>query len=300
MPADDMAGLSWAARDVSAYMLRPPTIPVRHLHFFADNTSAISAIFEVKTAPAQGYSRVFRDLIVAFLDADPRHTVNVEWATGHHDIAGNELTDRLAKEATEIAAPHHLASWAGALREAREHAHQAWVREWTLLGPTGRFATANCLPPQDHPRKHFHLLKCEVFGRVTQCRTGHCFTGEYYRYFVPAEPDDCPCGHHRQTRAHVLQDCPRYVLHRHVLRDISETIDLPTILGTAEGIAALAVFIARSGAFTKMGAPRPACTGPRSGAPERAPAVDDVPGDVAAVLGEVASSDADDAEDDTP
>lgn len=36
------------------------------------------------------------------------------------------------------------------------------------------------------------------------------------------------------------------------------------------------------------------------GVPERAPAVDDVPGDVAAVLGEVASSDAEDAEDDTP
>ncbi|OSX55828.1 hypothetical protein POSPLADRAFT_1081796, partial [Postia placenta MAD-698-R-SB12] len=128
------------------------------------------------------------------------------------------------------------------------------------------------------------------------CRTGHCFTGEYYRFFVPAEPDDCPCGLHRQTRAHILQDCPRYAPHRHILRGVSTTIDLPTILGTEKGIAALAVFIARSGAFTKSGAPRPARPAARLEELEEAPAADDDSVEAAGVVGEVPSSDDEDDE----
>ncbi|EPS97143.1 hypothetical protein FOMPIDRAFT_27216, partial [Fomitopsis schrenkii] len=91
------------------------------------------------------------------------------------------------------------------------------------------------------------------FGRVVQCRTGHGFTGEYYRSHVPTEPDDCPCGAPFQTRRHILQDCPRYEPTRHILRAASAQIDLPTILGTEDGINALAEFIEQSGAFTKTG-----------------------------------------------
>ncbi|KAJ6455077.1 hypothetical protein C8R47DRAFT_1328976 [Mycena vitilis] len=65
-----------------------------------------------------------------------------------------------------------------------------------------------------------------------------------------------------ETRAHILQECPRYDDHRDILRKASATIHLPDILGTKEGIAALADFIEKSGAFTKTGAPRPARTIP--------------------------------------
>ncbi|KAJ7608049.1 hypothetical protein DFH06DRAFT_1018190, partial [Mycena polygramma] len=57
-------------------------------------------------------------------------------------------------------------------------------------------------------------------------------------------------------------NCPRYDDHRDILRKASATIHLPDILGTKEGIAALADFIEKSGAFTKTGAPRPAHTIP--------------------------------------
>ena len=52
----EMAGLSWAARDATAYLSDHPDLQIRHLYFFADNTSAISTIFKVKTSTAQGYS----------------------------------------------------------------------------------------------------------------------------------------------------------------------------------------------------------------------------------------------------
>lgn len=58
----------------------------------------------------------------------------------------------------------------------------------------------------------------------------------------------------------------RYKAHRHLLRATSKTIDLPTILGTDDGIDALAHFIGKSGAFTKTGEPPPA---PEEGAEEQ-------------------------------
>ncbi|KAH9948885.1 hypothetical protein B0H21DRAFT_660920, partial [Amylocystis lapponica] len=88
------------------------------------------------------------------------------------------------------------------------------------------------------------------------CRTGHGFLGAYYSQFVPSERVDCPCGAASQTRQHILQDCPRYEHHRHILTAVSDVIDLPTILGTVEGIAALGTFLHESGAFTKTGEKR--------------------------------------------
>jgi len=135
----------------------------------------------------------------------------------------------------------------------QRRASEKWVAEWTQTAPTGRFASANRLTPQTKPRQYFFDLPREVYGRVLQCRTGHGFIGEYYSQFVPSESVDCPCGAPYQTRRHLLQACPRYDEHRHILQAVSDTIDIPTILGTAEGIAALACFLVKSGALTKTG-----------------------------------------------
>ena len=104
--------------------------------------------------------------------------------------------------------------------------------------------------------------KREVFGRLMQCRTGHGYIGEYYAKFVPTENVDCPCGKNFQTREHILRDCPRYEAHRHTLREFSEDISIPEILGTTKGITALATFIEESGAFTKSGEPRKTWSAP--------------------------------------
>ncbi|KAJ7212181.1 hypothetical protein GGX14DRAFT_361970 [Mycena pura] len=94
------------------------------------------------------------------------------------------------------------------------------------------------------------------YREVTQCRIGHCFTGEYYSRFVPLEKVDCPCGEAFQTREHLLRDCPQYEEHRHILQSVSRDNSLPAILGTRDSITALAKFLKESGAFTKNGMPR--------------------------------------------
>ncbi|GBE87945.1 hypothetical protein SCP_1201710 [Sparassis crispa] len=251
----ELAGLAWAARDATHY-IHTTNHAVQHLHFYADNTSAISTIFEPKTGPGQGHGRIFRQTITEFLDANPENTVEIAWSPGHKGIIGNERADKLAKQATKIVDGTFTTTRAHALRRANEKAFERWTAEWKKTAPTGRFASANRLPPQTHPRKPFTDLPREVFGRLVQCRTGHAFLGEYYAQFVPSETVDCPCGAHFQTRKHILQDCPRYNNYRHILREASKTIDIPTILGTTAGIAALGCFLQESGALTKTGVKR--------------------------------------------
>ncbi|KAF8573705.1 hypothetical protein K439DRAFT_1269206, partial [Ramaria rubella] len=91
------------------------------------------------------------------------------------------------------------------------------------------------------------------YGLVTQARTGHAFTGEYYETNIPSNDIGCPCGATRQTRAHILQDCPRYDDYRHILQTAVPTEHVADILSTRDGIAALAEFIKASGVFTKTG-----------------------------------------------
>ncbi|KAJ3832175.1 hypothetical protein F5878DRAFT_548524, partial [Lentinula raphanica] len=89
-----------------------------------------------------------------------------------------------------------------------------------------------------------------------QCRTGHAYLGEYYSKFVPTKNVDCPCGEELQTREHILRECPIYDDFRYILEKVSPDVCLMDVLGTTEGIDALAEFIEMSGAFTRSGKPR--------------------------------------------
>ena len=117
----------------------------------------------------------------------------------------------------------------------------------------GQYVQASHGPPAHKPPPHFLNLPRRLYGLVTQVRTGHAFLGEYYLRHVPDEDPGCPCGFSPQTRAHIIQDCPLYDDHRHILRDVARDLSLRTILCTQRGISALAEFIRRSGAFTKTG-----------------------------------------------
>lgn len=160
----EMTALAWAAQNVDTYIREKENASIRHLRFFADNTAAISVIFEAKMGPSQGDSRIFREIVTRFLEADPNHTVNIEWTPGHKGIIENEIADQLAKDTIELDAGNARATRSNALQRAKERSLQAWVREWKETRPTGRFATANKLPPKNEPRKQFKILPRELFG----------------------------------------------------------------------------------------------------------------------------------------
>ena len=105
------------------------------------------------------------------------------------------------------------------------------------------------------PQPHFTNItnRC-IYGLVTQCHTVHAFTGEYYARFVPTEDAKCGCGTLSQMRKHILLDCPKYAdARRTTLSHVAPSPTVNDIIGTQDGICALAKFIAKTGAFTKTG-----------------------------------------------
>ena len=76
---------------------------------------------------------------------------------------------------------------------------------------------------------------------------GHAYTGEFHRSFLSlcTDPTSCPCDNETHNQ------------HRDIITKAFPAIDLSTILGTAEGIVALADFISKAGAFSRTGVNMP-------------------------------------------
>lgn len=155
-------------------------------------------------------------------------------------------------QATHLVPPHPLTTLCHLGRGVRSRLLSDWQRDWAASPPQGGFAPADRIKPSLKPATLLSTTSRKIFSRITQARTGHAHIGGYYRWRVPSEIPSCPCGEVLQTRQHILQSCPLYSSHRHILRKISPTISLPVILGTEQGIKALARFIEKSDAFSKI------------------------------------------------
>ncbi|KIK63305.1 hypothetical protein GYMLUDRAFT_163216, partial [Collybiopsis luxurians FD-317 M1] len=128
-----------------------------------------------------------------------------------------------------------------------------WKKVWENRSVHGCFAIANHSPPPLKPTQHLKETPRKIFGRLMQCWTGHGYIGGYFSKFVPSKNIDCSRGEPHQTREDILQECPRYEQHRHILRKVSQDLSLEEILRSLEGIDALVSFIGKSGAFTRNG-----------------------------------------------
>lgn len=255
-----MAALSLGASLAAEFIDTHPNIS--HLAFFADNSAAILAINDPKPQAAQTYAAKFQSTLTPLLKTHPNLSISISWCPSHCGIQGNDRADDLAKKATQLErkTPYSV-SRSNAIRRSKATILKLWRLEWKKKPPTGRFAIANRFPPSLRPTPHFRQLKNnrELFGRLTQCRIGHNYSGEFRQTFLPnvEEPITCPCDNETlQTREHILCECTKYNQHRDILREASPTIALPTILGTKEGIQALTEFLKKSGAFTQTGDPK--------------------------------------------
>ena len=253
----EMAALSLGASLAAEFINAHPN--TSHIAFFTDNTAATLAISDPKPQAAQLFAAKFHNSITPLLETHPNLSISISWCPSHCGIIGNDRANQLAKEATQLErnTPYSV-SRSNAVRRTKSTTLKLWKQEWEKQPLNGRYAIANRFPPSLRPTPHFQQLKDnrELFGRLTQCRTGHNYSGEFRESFLPhsQEPTSCPCNNvTRQTREHILRECTRYSQHRHILREASATVSLPTILGSKEGIQALTLFLKKSGAFTQSG-----------------------------------------------
>lgn len=246
----ELVGLTQATKAATEYTRWHEQ--VRHVHVFADNTAAVTSIYEPKPTPGQLQMVRTTHMVDDFLNRDEGRTFSIEWCPGHKDVEGNERADEEAKLGSE-AWSQDFTTMTNAKRSTKESALEEWRKDWQRASTTGGFSIANRMKPRWKPREHVTHTPREVFGRLTQCRTKHAFIGEYYAKFVANEPIGCPCGVRLQTREHVILECPRYEEHRDILREADERMDLGRLLGTKDGIEAMVKFLGKTGAFTKTG-----------------------------------------------
>jgi ribonuclease HI len=256
----EMAALSIGAKIAAEYLLTHPHIT--HIALFTDNAAATTAISDPRPQAAQCFAIKFHNTVRPLLEMHATLSVSISWCPSHCKIRGNDRADELAKEATRKERQTDFSvSRSNARRRSKNIIRRIWETEWKKQPLNGRYAIANRFPPSLQPTPHFRELANdrELFGRVTQCRIGHAYTGEFRQTFLPHldEPNTCPCDNETpQTRDHILRDCTKYEQHRNALRKVSGTVALPEILGTRKGIQALSAFLKKTGAFTRNGSPR--------------------------------------------
>jgi ribonuclease HI len=228
------------------------------IHFASDNRAAVQSILSSKVGSAQPARLRFQKAALTWLDGREGRRITVEWIPGHRNIRGNEEADELARAGAgrEPVEDEEVNTFSYQKQRAKAYAEEAWVERAALVDRDNLYADCR-RPPRTKPFSRKHSLRKDVPRRsralLTQVKTGHSFTGEYYRWAVPSEAVECPCGAALETREHILRTCPRYDAHRDVLRAASPTIHVPTLLGTDKGLRAIVEFIERTGAFTKGG-----------------------------------------------
>ncbi|KAF5379794.1 hypothetical protein D9615_005662 [Tricholomella constricta] len=148
----ELTGLVVAAREATRHTCHNPII--KHIHIYADNTAAVTSVFEPKSAPGQYNMRSFNKIITEFLDQDPTRRQR-RMVPGTHRREGKQKSGRRSQGGSAtVAKPIH---------------------DWNRTPPTGGFGVANQFLPAWKIRDHVKATEREVFSRVTQCRTKHTF-----------------------------------------------------------------------------------------------------------------------------
>ena len=236
--------------------------PERDVTIFSDSQAAIKAICGSHTSAQQ----ILNDILNGWEELRRRGArVAIRWIPAHQGIAGNELADKAAKEATgwrlqrvtrgrnvqvdtDATAPRSgvvkqpLSSLKGRLKA---HAYDQWERGWKRES-RGRilFRIAN-EPSKEILKIHTRLTR-PLSSVLTQMRTGNIGLRLFLHKIGVPEADDstCQCRQGEQSVAHVLISCPNFRSERSALwKEGTWSTDLKQILSREKYAAQAAKFM---------------------------------------------------------
>jgi hypothetical protein len=141
--------------------------------------------------------------------------IKFSWVKAHAGTRGNEIVDRLAKEAARSGGTEYEFARipeSTLYQEAREAARKTWQGEWT----TSQKAAAT--------RQYFHTVqdrlrsKIKLTPNITAVLTGHGMTKAYLHRFHLSEDVKCKCGNEYQSMDHILFHCEEINAQRELLK----------------------------------------------------------------------------------
>jgi len=141
--------------------------------------------------------------------------ITFSWVKAHVGICGNELADRLAKEAarsnsTSIA--FNRIPESTLYYEAAEEAKQNWRDEWMTCA---KAATTKQYFPTLRDRLR---IKINLTSNLAAMLTGHGRTRAYLHRFKLRDDETCICGQGEQTTDHLLNHCAMIHTQREFLK----------------------------------------------------------------------------------
>jgi ribonuclease HI len=151
-------------------------------------------------------------------------TVIFNWVKAHAGTQGNEMADRLAKEAAtedteEIV--YNKIPRETIITEGKEDELTKWQEQWTS---SKKGAVSKLFFPHIKERMK---TKLPISAEFTAMVTGHGFTRSYLHRFKVIQNPTCPCGlNEEQTINHLLLTCTQLEKERRIMRnDIVRTGD---------------------------------------------------------------------------
>lgn len=135
--------------------------------------------------------------------------IRLQWVPGHCNDTGNDVADRLAKEAVSPRKMHPFQPLLS--REngfIRKRVLNEWKEERAKSTKGGHLRRIDKTLSAIRTRRLYGSLPRNRAYLLTQLRTGHYWLATYEKQHGFRDDDRCICGA-RETVVHVLVDCPR-------------------------------------------------------------------------------------------
>ena len=163
--------------------------------------------------------------IISHLNALPSNHVTLAWIPGHKGIEGNELVDKIAKEAALIRPiPNIPVSSTDFKATINNHLHSMWSIDWNNTSMENKLRS---IKHSTDPWSTSYQTNRQEETALCKLRIGHSKLTHAY-LLEKSPPPHCASCSVQITIQHILTNCPKY-------RDLRNNFNIPQTLPEALG-----------------------------------------------------------------